>query len=257
MAQDSQWPYQKVADNFHFHSDGPLDDLETLVDGVSQLPKDLKEKLGLDCAPACIHIVLFRTESEYQRYMQHYFPQVPLRRALFIRDRGPGIVFAFRHPEIMVDLRHECTHALLQDAFPEIPLWLDEGLAEYFEAFESGNTYHTCHAPLIHAQSKLGQVPAIEELERCTASGQMDTRKYSDAWSWVHYLLEGNEEGAHLLNCYLQDVKTNPLSAGPFSARLRRSIPNGRYAYLDHFKKLEAPKPALLAERPAANEKTR
>jgi hypothetical protein len=43
------------------------------------------------------------------------------------------MVFAYRGEDFETDLRHECTHALLNAALPVVPLWLDEGLAEYFE----------------------------------------------------------------------------------------------------------------------------
>ncbi|GIT30210.1 MAG: hypothetical protein Ct9H300mP1_22560 [Planctomycetaceae bacterium] len=31
------------------------------------------------------------------------------------------------------DLRHEFTHGVLHSSLKRVPLWLDEGLAEYFE----------------------------------------------------------------------------------------------------------------------------
>ena len=34
---------------------------------------------------------------------------------------------------LRTDLRHELTHALLHGVLKDVPLWLDEGLAGFFE----------------------------------------------------------------------------------------------------------------------------
>ena len=47
--------------------------------------------------------------------------------------------------ELAVDLRHETTHAVLHGLLPMVPLWLDEGLAEYFEAPEANRLQRHPH----------------------------------------------------------------------------------------------------------------
>ncbi len=126
LSQQSEWPIQQTVGPFHFHCDHSLEDLPKYAEALNSLPGQLEAKLGIEPNPKRIHVVLMQSDREYQRYMQHYFPKVPNRRALFIQDRGPGIVFAYRHAEIVTDLRHECTHALLQDQLNDLPLWLDE-----------------------------------------------------------------------------------------------------------------------------------
>ncbi len=208
-----------------------------------QLRQELSNKLGLECAVDKVHVVLLRSESEYQRYIQHYFPQLPARRALFVKDRGPGIVFAFRHEEFLIDLRHECTHALLQCDVPNIPLWLDEGLAEYFETLGTPGRYHATHAPAAQWQARLGHVPSLEELEDSLSPQQMDARRYSDAWAWVHFLLERDDQSRHLLQGYLNDLRYHGLSAGNLSTRVRRNLPDWRGEFLKHYQGMQAPEP--------------
>ena len=43
------------------------------------------------------------------------------------------LVYTYWGDRIQQDLRHELTHALLHSVLKDVPLWLDEGLAEYFE----------------------------------------------------------------------------------------------------------------------------
>ena len=43
------------------------------------------------------------------------------------------VVYAQGGDRLADDLRHEMTHAYLHSVVPDVPLWLDEGLAKYFE----------------------------------------------------------------------------------------------------------------------------
>src|SRR5947209_8380306 len=66
-------------------------------------------------------------------------PAVPRPRASIVaqaRGHGGGDelpVYTFNGDHIRQDLRHELTHALLHSVLKDVPLWLDEGLAEFFE----------------------------------------------------------------------------------------------------------------------------
>ena len=74
------------------------------------------------------------TPAQHRTYIEAHYPDIPYRRALFIKEHGLAGLYAYRHADLAVDLRHECTHAMLHASLPYVPLWLDEGLAEYFEA---------------------------------------------------------------------------------------------------------------------------
>ena len=56
----------------------------------------------------------------------------PGGRSFWRRD-SERVVYTYSSPRLEEDLRHEATHALLRGSFGDLPLWLDEGLAEYFE----------------------------------------------------------------------------------------------------------------------------
>lgn len=233
--QESQWPVQRVVGPFHFHCDVDRGECEQYSVQLSQLRDDLQTALGVECKVDKIHLVILQTESDYQKYIKHYFPQLPTRRALYIQDRGPGIVFAFQHSETLIDLRHECTHALLQDRFAKLPLWLDEGIAEYFENEPGSRDNHSVHLPIAIWQAKLGHVPPMEKLELCLTPQQMDARKYSDAWAWVNFLLSHSDRSRHVFKSYLEEVSAWGAKAGSLSARVRESLPYARDAYLDHY----------------------
>lgn len=133
-----------------------------------------------------IHIFLFRDRAAFQRYMQWYLPDAPLRPALFIKHGAIPMIFAYCRPELPDDLRHECTHALLHLHYDNLPLWLDEGLAEYFE-----HTVPPVDNPEFQESGELNcpDRSICQELERITNVAQMTERHYKQAHQRVRFML--------------------------------------------------------------------
>jgi hypothetical protein len=230
----SEWPVQVHSTPFHFHSDKPLDDIDAIIAEIKSLPNQLASTIHVKPNAELIHVVVMNSEEKFQRYIRHYFPTAPIRRALFIKDRGPGIVFTHRHAEMLIDLRHECTHALLQDQLPNLPLWMDEGIAEYFEVSNSQNYCNRTHLESIRWQTRLGYVPSITDLGRLDDVGHMAADDYRDSWAWIHFLMHHSEASKSALIEYLHDLQRGA-TAGVFAHRLQRAVPNWRDAFINHF----------------------
>ena len=113
-AAASRWPDERSAGPFVFHADFSLDDIGTFVLDLADLQTTLASDLHVQEASEPIHVFLFQRKATYQSYLKHFFPTVSARRAMYIKQRGPGMVFAYRHPDLSIDVRHESTHALLQ-----------------------------------------------------------------------------------------------------------------------------------------------
>ena len=71
--------------------------------------------------------------SAIGEYLTRNFPSVPSRRAFFLETDTRLAVYAHWSDRVAEDLRHEVAHGYLHSVVPGLPLWLDEGLAEYFE----------------------------------------------------------------------------------------------------------------------------
>jgi hypothetical protein len=178
---------------------------------------------------------LFETKSTYQDYIRRYFPNVPARQALFIKERGPGMVFAYRSQDFEVDLRHECTHALLHAALPMVPLWLDEGLAEYFEVRAEQRARHHPHLNKIRWAARLGQLPRVQELEEIHSLSDMGQDEYRNAWAWVHFMLHGSAEANSELIQFVGEIQSHA-PPGVLSERLERRLPDLHLRFADHFR---------------------
>ncbi len=231
------WIDSRQVGPFIIQATFPLGPYEKLFAELPDLQRELIRTLGISPAKDPIYVYLFSTTESYRAYMQQHFPKVPYRSALFVLDSGSPSVYTFRKADLDIDLRHECTHALLHAALPVVPLWLDEGIAKYFEVPASQRAFdHPYFDDLKWKWSlRLGMIRTIESLEERDDLSQMDGADYRYSWAWVHFMLHG-PEAAHrtlvqYLACYQQ--ATPP---GKLSVRLAEAVPNPTEQMIQHFK---------------------
>jgi hypothetical protein len=229
------WLDQHAAGHFQLRADFPLPPHADLIAELTQLEQDLTRTLEIGPIDQPIHLLLFRDQNSYQRYVDRYFRGAPARRALFLKGSGPGWVLAYQNPDFAVDVRHESTHALLHSRLPIVPLWLDEGLAEYYEVPAEQRAYENPHLSPTRWAARFYRVRPLSELEELHDVSQMGPADYRAAWAWVHFLLHGPPEGRQTLVRYLHDLRRN-LPAGRLYDRLELALPNLEQEYLRHFR---------------------
>ena len=145
------------------------------------------------------------------------------------------MVFAYRHQELGEDLRHEGTHALLHACLPAVPLWLDEGLAEYFEVLPHKRAYENLYQVPIKWNARLGMVPDLKQLEQIQEMQDLGQREYRCAWAWVHFMLHGPPAARDELIAFLHDIDQRK-PAGKLSERLDRRLQDRDAAFATHFR---------------------
>jgi tRNA A-37 threonylcarbamoyl transferase component Bud32 len=171
-------------------------------------------------------IYLFSNEPEYRKYMAVTYPKLPPRSAYFVGTPTELAVYTHWGQSVREDLRHEYTHGLLHSAMKRVPLWLDEGLAEYFEI--SGPQPGGINREYATKLSKLlaqGWQPDLKRLERLGDDAQMRRSDYQESWAWVHFMLHGSPETKRVLLAYLKDLRTIP-DPKPISRRLAAECPD-------------------------------
>ncbi|MBX3421597.1 MAG: DUF1570 domain-containing protein [Pirellulaceae bacterium] len=216
------WPHEHAIDIFQVHSDFPIPVEAELGEVLQYLRSDISSVLRLPEQTSVVHVVLFRDVKEYGRYMQHYFPSVVQRRAIFLQDRGPGMLFTYWHPELATDLRHEAAHAILNQAGIELPLWLDEGLAEYFEVPRHQRYTGSVYLREVAQRASRGLVPSLLQLEKLTSIAELEQTHYRDSWAWIHFLLHRNQQTRGLLASYI--IKARSRSPQPLLSRQLSTI---------------------------------
>ncbi len=228
------WPAVERHDNFVFHADFSLERYQQALSEIGSLRRQLHELLEIEISHDAVDVYLFSQHDTYESYLRRYLPGVPDRKALFVKSNSPGNVFAYLTPEFTVDLRHECTHAMLHASLPNVPLWLDEGLAEYFEiAPDQQSTAHV-HLVSFRRSVRWRSAPSLAELESLDNLRQMGKREYRDAWAWVHFLVHGPPAAQQTLVEYLQDLQAQR-PTGRFSERLAQQLPDAERHMREHF----------------------
>ncbi len=237
-ARGAEWPSQWQLGSMIYHADFHLAPEAEIVQETVTLRRTIPTDLKLVASQEPIYLYLFRQQATYRRYLQEYFPNVPERRALFIKQRGPGMVFAFYSDELAVDIRHETTHAVLHTALPMVPLWLDEGLAEYFEVPTSARYAGSPHLRSVRRNVRWWRRPSLTKLEAIDDLTGMQNNQYRDAWAWVHFMLHGPPIARDEFQCYLADLQAHT-PPGILSRRLQRRMPDLDRQFARHFEQLQ------------------
>lgn len=178
---------------------------------LANLREQVYKELQLPGSNTMVQVFLFEDKERYERFMQLKHPSLPKRRAFFVaQPRRLGgvedlLVYTYWGDRIHQDLRHELTHALLHCVLKDVPLWLDEGLAEFFEVPPGWNGVNLQHIEQLRGKNKFD----LERLEQLTLPEQMNPAEYREAWAWTHLMLRSTPQTRQALLSYLQDLRSN------------------------------------------------
>jgi hypothetical protein len=201
-------------------SDFPLAADHRLVRELAAERHEVSQTLGLPVTNEPIVVYLFSDAEKYGHFLSRYFPSVPSRRAFFVETDTSLAVYAHWSDRVAEDLRHEVAHGYLHAAAPGIPLWLDEGLAEFFEVPRGHGGFNQPHVELLNDMMDHEHwQPSLDRLEQLTDAAQMEQIDYAEAWAWVYCLLHSDPSKRKLLTEYVAEVsKRGPIE--PLSTRL-------------------------------------
>ena len=237
--------YKTTSDQLLVRSNFKLPEDDPLLRDLKALRKQVAESLQLPLQSEPVVVYLFRDQTEYNQYMQATYPDLPPRRAYFIATARELAVYGYwgdRMDRIQEDLRHEYTHGLLHSAMSTVPLWLDEGLAEYFEVSgPAPGELNRTYANQLAQQVSNGWRPDLDHLEKLEKVEQMHRAEYREAWAWVHFMLHSSPDTRQVLLSYLQDLRTSK-KAPSLSSRLREEVPELDARFLTYIVSLQTPR---------------
>jgi hypothetical protein len=190
---------------FMIFSNTPMADEPQAVDCLRALERDLKQHLDFrpNVQADPVEIYVLDDRNAFAHFLKFYYPELPPRRAFFLAQGDHRVVYTYSSPRLAEDLRHEATHALLHGSFGALPLWLDEGLAEYFESDLSTSESERERIDHLIADLKGGWSPDLARLQSLSDIRQMTPRDYREAWAWVHLLLTESNPAKVSLNATL------------------------------------------------------
>jgi len=212
---------------------------KTLPEALGQL-RSLPERMAafyrlkLTVKPA--HVIIFANRAAYLNHLDKTLPKAPRRTSLFVVRGGNPTILAVDGDSLKRDLLHESVHVINYANFgsENLPLWLDEGTAEWFEADEpqQAMVHGEMIATIMGDQRKALAVPLkLTSIERITTTIKADALSYAASWAWSRFLGDPATECHRIWLRYLSDMQSG-IAAGKFSHRLSLAVPNYEELFL-------------------------
>ncbi len=241
-------PHCEVAGVVVVQANFPLTEIQSILGEIRQLQHDLHIYMGIPAPQEKIELCLFKDEKSYMQFLSSVFPSAPHdRRALYVKiDDQPAVLLLQRTENFAIDLRHEMTHAIVHATIPNIPIWLDEGLAKYFEMPTEKRAAGSPYFKQIVWNVRIKSIPNMEKLEKLRDIDDMGDVEYRDSWAWTHFMIHHSPETHRMLAGYLQLLArlstTNSASREwpLLSTYLKEALPEWRSTYIKHFKTMSA-----------------
>jgi hypothetical protein len=242
-------PFVRVCGVVVVQSNFPLREIELQLLEIENLQRDLSNYLGLPLPQEKIELCIFRDEESYMKFLVKRFDNAPRdRRALYIKKSNmPGTVLVQRLKDFEIDLRHEMTHAIVHASIPVVPIWLDEGLAKYFEPLPQDRFNDNPYIKQVRRNMKFGTfaVPSLGRLEKLSVATDMGDSEYRDSWAWVHFMFHHSEKTHRMLAGYLKllaslpqekyKTKDGTIKVPNLSLYLEDYVENPRQQFRKHF----------------------
>ncbi|MFN9719778.1 MAG: DUF1570 domain-containing protein [Planctomycetota bacterium] len=198
--------------SFVIQSDIKLSPSDGIAKALETVETQVRDTLDLPEPRDIVNVYLFSDEASYRFYMHTTWKDLPPRRAYFVGTSRELAVYSFISPQVIEDLRHEFTHGVLHATLQTVPLWLDEGLAEYFEIpSDTPGAAHAAHLQELQQARSEDWNPNLYRLESMSDFKDMSERDYAEAWAWTHFMLNNSEDSAAVLKSYLGELRETKL----------------------------------------------
>lgn len=231
-----------VRDQLAIHSDFPVAAHHRLFEELTAQRANLCRRLALPCSDEPIHVYLFESAERFDGFIKLHYPQFPDRRAFFVETDAKLAIYVRWGDHMADDLRHEVTHGYLHAVVQDMPQWLDEGIAKYYEVSRS---QRGVNRPLLdRAIERIEREhwqPDLRRLEQFPPTYNMTQDDYVEAWAWAHFLMDSRPETMDALRGYLAELRRDGV-ATPLSVRLSAMYSQPDAALVEYLRRLESAK---------------
>jgi Flp pilus assembly protein TadD len=180
--------------------------------------------------------VFILDERSFVRYARNVLQRESIDVAAAFSHTGAGDFVLLRADMKRPSARasaadHELTHYLLANSTTGLPLWLREGLAEYFSTFSTdGPTTILGTPPIKHVpwlrRHELIPLAALFTMTAAGSGSDDDLREgvlYAQSWALVHMLMQGDRERL------MRIIGGQPFDVAALEKDLRAYVPRIRF----------------------------
>lgn len=219
--------------------------LETMYPAILAYFKRLKLPVHDPQVP--LVAVMFRTEEEFQKFDQvpptiaAYYSQISNKIVMYEQSELIEVAPELAVKQSISTIAHEGIHQILhnigvQQRLSRWPMWISEGLAEYFAPTDVGTRLrwkgvgqpNDLRMYELDRSMKARQDRRGEMVEQLVGAGRLTSSGYAAAWSLTHYLASRQREKFH---DYLRDIAR----LGPLEPREGISPRDPKQLFVEHF----------------------
>ncbi len=245
--------------------------LESMLPGVMAYAETQKIE-GVHSPEVPLVVVMFSTEEEFQKHRRMpagvvaYYHTLSNRVFMYEKSRLLQVRPDLAQSQAISTVAHEGAHQILhnigvQRRLSSWPMWLSEGLAEFFAPTTFGKGMKWKGAGQVndmrmfeleqYVKSHASEKPDGKLVEQTVAAARLTSTGYASAWSLTHYLAK-NRRGEFAT--YLRTIsKTEPLE-GALNIQPPGIVPANlelfRQTFGDKFDDLETKLVAHLKKQP-------
>ena len=244
--------------------------LETMLPGVKGWAESCKIDVKNPAMP--LVAVMFRSEADFQRYRRMpagvaaYYDALTNRIYMYEQSRLSQVRPDLALGQAISTIAHEGVHQILhnigvQQRLSVWPMWLSEGLAEFFAPTTVGAKLRWKGPGQVndlrmfeleqYVRGNAAKQPSGELVEHTVLAGQLTSTGYASAWALVHYLSKYKKQ--ELLALVREASKIGPLEGATDISSLG-VVRENREAFVkqfgDNFKDLETKLVVHLKKQP-------
>ncbi|NIP31151.1 MAG: DUF1570 domain-containing protein [Candidatus Dadabacteria bacterium] len=216
IAEESSIKLEIINDGYQF-TQGELNYLNHGVNFLYNYYKQIFEYEG----EVLIRMRVIGDEKDFYNYQIKNIKRVFSKAGIFINKLDEGVINgSMSRKKVIRTLLHETSHAILSKKTRNVPLWINEGLAEYFEMIKPYKNeivvdyQYSRYFDLRKWQSG-GQLIPLGKYLRLNSYGWRELEVVHDqitrtmAWSIIHFLMS-SESGQKSLVKIIRKLKAHP-----------------------------------------------
>jgi tetratricopeptide (TPR) repeat protein len=185
-------------------------------------------------SPLPTRVYIFGDRRTFEQYCQAAIGRSDNLSGVFLSDRdGNHVLIAGSSKGVDRVVFHELTHYFLRNTISsQVPLWFNEGLAEFYSTFSARKDTVSVGLPIaehlawLHQQSliPLKDLFAVTHDSKEYHEGNRQGVFYAESWALVHYLMIGNPARRDQLGTYVGLIASGKSIDDAFHAAFHTSF---------------------------------
>jgi hypothetical protein len=167
-----------------------------------------------------LQILILKNQGSFSKYTKENLGKVHYGGGYWSSGKNEVVILDHQNvEETLKVLSHELTHYFIHRSFPQIPLWLNEGLSEYISAspmrwgkFKEAYPHEIHLDQIVKAFEADALIPIYRLISYCSYLGGHQLKlQYAESWGLVYFFFHGLK-GKYALRFmdYLESLKRNP-----------------------------------------------